>query len=92
MKNRVQEVADQLARTHGQEKALAIADNCLVASSNNPTTYFFNEAAFYTDEGGRLQLAKDQKKFAGIREKRVAKNQSFWLQVRNIIKKKGTTT
>lgn len=85
--NKFQQHAADLVRAHGAEKALLIAEGSLLASSNTPNTYLYDEASWYLDKDGYLQLAKDQKKFDGVRDKRLKSNANFWLQVRNIIKK-----
>lgn len=85
--NQFQKYAADLVRVQGIEKALLIAEDCLKVSGNNPNTFLYDEAQWYLDKEGNLQLAKDQKKFAGIKEKRLTKSRNFWLQVTNIIRK-----
>ena len=85
--NQFQKYAKDLATNLGLERALIVSESCLATSKNVPNTYLYDEAAWYMDKDGSLQLAKDQKKFAGIREKRLSKNLNFWTQVNAILKK-----
>lgn len=85
--NQYQVYAKELVNRHGKAKALQIAQSSLVATNSTPNTYYFNEAAWYMDKDGRLQLGKDQKKFAGVREKRLKSTINFWTQVLNLVKK-----
>lgn len=87
--NQFQKHANALVKAHTLERALEISESCLVAVRNAPNTYLFDEAAFYLDKDGSLQLAKDQKKFASLREKRLSNTRNFWLQVTAILKKQA---
>lgn len=81
------EYANNLIKNLGVEKAFAVATASKAASERQPNTYMADEAAFYVDQQGLLQLAKDQSKFAGKREKRMKSLSNFWTEVYNIIKK-----
>lgn len=87
--NKFEKYADDLVKLHGKERALHIAESSLKASNAGANTYFYTEAAWYTDKEGRIQLAKDQKKFTGIRENRINTNVNFWKIVTNTIKKRS---
>lgn len=85
--NQFQKYAADLVSAQGPEKALIIAESSLAVSKNVPNTYLYDEAAWYMDKDGSLQLARDQKKFVGVRERRLNKTLNFWTQVTSIIKK-----
>lgn len=85
--NQFQEYAAGLIKAQGLEKALAISEENLNISGGTPNTFLYDEAQWYLDKEGGLSLAKDQKKFAGLKEKRLKTTRNFWLQVTNLIRK-----
>lgn len=87
--NKFQKYAQELIKTQSLEKALLISEGCLAVTRNVPNTYHYDEAAWYLDKDGSLQLSKDQKKFAGIRERRLNETANFWVQVNAILKKEA---
>ena len=87
--NEFQKYAKGLVSNLGLERALIVSESCLAASKATPNTYLYDEAMWYMDKDGSLQLAKDQKKFAGVKEKRLKKSLNFWMQVNAIIKKEA---
>lgn len=92
--NQFQQYAKDLISNLGLERALLVSESCLTSSKNVPNTFYYDEAQWYLDKEGGLSLAKDQKKFAGIKERRLSKTANFWTQVNAIIKKeaKNATT
>lgn len=92
--NQFQKYAKDLAANLGLERALIVSESCLASSKGSPNTYLYDEASWYMDKDGSLQLSKDQKKFTGIKEKRLSKTLNFWTQVNAILKKeaKNATT
>lgn len=87
--NSFQGYAKSLISTHGIERALLISESCLASSKNVPNTFYYDEAQWYLDKEGGLSLAKDQKKYSGIKERRLNKTLNFWTQVHAIIKKEA---
>ncbi len=81
------EYAKSISNNLGAERALEVAISCKAASERGPTTYLADEAIFYVDQAGQMQLAKDQTKVAGKREKRLKNLSNFWTEVTNILKK-----
>lgn len=87
MKLNAKEYAKAITDNLGLESAIKVAETSKKASERSPTTFLFDEAIYYTDLHGNMQLAKEQSKLAGVRERRLAKSIIFWTQVLNILRK-----
>lgn len=82
----------ELINNLGADKALAIATENKTAANKSPVTYLYDEASFYTDQQGVLQVAKDQSKFKGVRDNRLRKLTAFWTEVEAVIIKTTKST